>query len=176
MENKKSLFVIAVDNMINLITNSSSELFVLNGDTLDSVRQMVSSIHPDYLTEYHEIVALKDADNMLTETYLDWIENSWHNHWEETRDMSEKERIEYDIAKHTKEAEKYGMLPEAFFENWDERNDKYFYSRISEKGYDAVRHTLDPNGRIFLLLSLYDNPNWDKQEALRNIGSRYHLG
>lgn len=173
---KKTLFTIFVDNTIDIITNSSSELFVLNGDTLNSVQQMVSSIHPDYLTEYHEVVALKDADDMLVETYLDWIENSYHNYWEETIGMSEKERIEYDIAKHTKEAEKYGMLPEAFFENWDERNDKYFYSRISEKGYDAVRHTLDPNGRIFLLLSLYDNPNWDKQEALMNIGSRYHLG
>ena len=173
---KKILFTISVDNTIDIITNSSSELFVLNGDTLNSVQQMVSSIHPDYLTEYHEVVALKDADDMIVETYLDCIENSYHNYWEETIDMSEKERIEYDIAKHTKEAEKYGMLPEAFFENWDERNDKYFYSRISEKGYDAVRHTLDPNGRIFLLLSLYDNPNWDKQEALMNIGSRYHLG
>lgn len=173
---KKIIFTFNVDNIISLITNSSSELFVLNGDTLNSVQQMVSSIHPDYLTEYHEVVALKDADDMLVETYLDWIENSYHNYWEEKIGMSEKERIEYDIAKHTKEAEKYGMLPEAFFENWDDRNNKYFYSRISEKGYDAVRHTLDPNGRIFLLLSLYDNPNWDKQEALMNIGSRYHLG
>ena len=169
---KKIIFTFNVDNIISLITNSSSELFVLNGDTLNSVQQMVSSIHPDYLTEYHEVVALKDADDMLVETYLDWIENSYHNYI----GMSEKERIEYDIAKHTKEAEKYGMLPEGFYENWDERNDKYFYSRISEKGYDAVRHTLDPNGRIFLLLSLYDNPNWDKQEDLMNIGSRYHLG
>lgn len=176
MENKKSLFVIAVDNMINLITNSSSELFVLNGDTLNSVQQMVSSIHPDYLTEYYEVVALKDADNMLTETYLDWVENSWGGDWEKTRGMSEKQKIEYYIRKHTEKAEKYGMLPEGFYENWDDRNNKYFYSRISEKGYDAVRHTLDPNGRIFLLLSLYDNPNWDKQEALMNIGSRYHLG
>lgn len=173
---KKTLFTIFVDNTIDIITNSSSELFVLNGDTLNTVQQMVASIHPDYLTEYHGVVALKDANNMLTETYLDWIENSWDNHWEKTRDMSEKQKIEYYIQKHTEEAEKYGMLPEGFYENWDERNNKHFYSRISEKGYDAVRHTLDPNGRIFLLLSLYDNPNWDKQEALMSIGSRYHLG
>lgn len=61
MENKKSLFVIAVDNMINLITNSSSELFVLNGETLNSVKELVESIYPEYRKEYEEIVALRDV-------------------------------------------------------------------------------------------------------------------
>ena len=35
---------------------------------------------------------------------------------------------------------------------------------------------LDPNGQIFLMFSIKDNPNWDMQEKLMEIGTRYHLG
>ena len=176
MENKKSLFVIAVDNMINLITNSSSELFVLNGETLNSVKELVESIYPEYRKEYEEIVALRDASDSDVNTYVSWIEDSFYDRWNYTRDMSKEKRKQYDIREDTKQAQKYGLTPEEFFKNWDDRNNEYYYSRISSKGYDAIRKTLDPNGKIFLLFSIDDNSNWDMQEALMSIGERYHLG
>ena len=176
MENKKSLFVIAVDNMINLITNSSSELFVLNGETLNSVKELVESIYPEYRKEYEEIVALRDANDSDVDTYVNWIEDSSYDRWSYTINMSKEKRKQYDIQEDTKQAQKYGLTPEEFFENWDDRNNEYYYSRISSKGYDAIRKTLDPNGKIFLLYSIEDNPDWDMQEALMSIGRRYHLG
>ena len=176
MENKKSLFVIAVDNMINLITNSSSELFVLNGETLNSVKELVESIYPEYRKEYEEIVALRDASDSDVDTYVNWIEDSFYDRWDYTMSMSKEKRKQYNIQKDTEKAQKYGLTPEEFFKNWDDRNNEYYYSRISSKGYDAIRKTLDPNGKIFLLFSIDDNPNWDMQEALMSIGERYHLG
>ena len=176
MENKKSLFVIAVDNMINLITNSSSELFVLNGETLNSVKELVENIYPEYKRDYREPIALRDADNSDVNTYINWVEDSSYDRWYHTRNMSKEQRIQYNIQEYIKQAQKYGLNPEEFFENWDNRNDEHYYSNISSKGYDVIRKTLDPNGKIFLLFSHDDNPNWDMQEALMSIGERYHLG
>ena len=176
MENKKSLFVIAVDNMINLITNSSSELFVLNGETLNSVKELVESIYPEYRKEYEEIVALRDAGDSDVDTYVNWIEDSSYDRWSYTINMSKEKRKQYDIQEDTKQAQKYGLTPEEFFENWNDRNNEYYYSRISSKGYAALRNTFHQNLYIFLLFSIDDKPNWDMQEALMSIGERYHLG
>lgn len=173
---KKILFTISVDNTIDIITNSSSELFVLNGETLNSVKELVESIYPEYRKEYEEIVALRDASDSDVDTYVNWIEDSSYDRWDYTMSMSKEKRKQYDIQEDTKQAQKYGLSPEEFFKNWDDRNNEYYYSRISSKGYDAIRKTLDPNRKIFLLFSIDDNPNWDMQEALMSIGERYHLG
>lgn len=173
---KKILFTISVDNTIDIITNSSSELFVLNGETLNSVKELVESIYPEYRKEYEEIVALRDANDSNVNTYINWIEDSPYDRWNYTRGMSKEKRKQYDMQEDIKQAQKYGLNPEEFFENWDKRNDEYYYNNISSKGYDAIRKTLDPNGKIFLLFSHDDNPSWDMQEALMSIGERYHLG
>ena len=173
---KKILFTISVDNTIDIITNSSSELFVLNGETLNSVKELVENIYPEYQREYQEIVALRDAGNSEVNTYINWIEDSRYDTWDYTRDMSKEKRKQYNIQEDTKQAQKYGLSPEEFFENWNDRNNEYYYSRISSKGYDAIRKTLDPNGKIFLLFSMDENPDWNMQEALMSIGERCHLG
>ena len=173
---KKILFTISVDNTIDIITNSSSELFVLNGETLNSVKELVESIYPEYRKEYEEIVALRDASDSDVDTYVSWIEDSSYDRWDYIIGMSKEKRKQYNIQEDTKQAQKYGLTPEEFFKNWDDRNNEYYYSRISSKGYDAIRKTLDPNGKIFLLYSIDDNPDWDMQEALMSIGIRHHLG
>ena len=173
---KKILFTISVDNTIDIITNSSSELFVLNGETLNSVKELVESIYPEYRKEYEEIVALRDASDSDVDTYESQIGDSFYDRWNYTKNMSKEERKQYDIQEDTKQAQKYGLTPEEFFENWNDRNNECYYSRISSKGYDAIRKTLDPNGKIFLLLSIDGNPDCYMQEALMDIGRRYHLG
>ena len=85
---KKILFTISVDNTIDIITNSSSELFVLNGETLNSVKELVESIYPEYRKEYEEIVALRDASDSDVDTYVNWIEDSFYGRWDYTTSMS----------------------------------------------------------------------------------------
>ena len=92
---KKILFTISVDNTIDIITNSSSELFVLNGETLNSVKELVESIYPEYRKEYEEIVALRDANDSDVDTYVSWIEDSSYDKWDYTRGMSKEKRKQY---------------------------------------------------------------------------------
>ena len=35
---------------------------------------------------------------------------------------------------------------------------------------------LDPEQKLWFLFSINENPNWEMQENLMNIGTRYHLG
>ena len=50
----KTLFVMSIENTIDLITNSSSELFVLKGGTKDVIIQMLDNIDPSWRNEYEE--------------------------------------------------------------------------------------------------------------------------
>ena len=52
---KKILFAIKVNNVVDVITNSSSELFVLKGETKNIVEEMITNIYPNYKNEYEEV-------------------------------------------------------------------------------------------------------------------------
>ena len=174
---KKVLIEIKVDNVVDIITNSSSELFILSGDTKEIVQEMVSDVYPNYLNEYEQIVPLREADDDQIDTYLDKIEDPIWNIWEATRNMSEEEERLYRIKVATKIAKKYKMTPDEYYIDWeDTKNKKYFYPQASIKGLRKAAELLDPNGQIFLMFSIKDNPNWDMQEKLMEIGTRYHLG
>ena len=174
---KKVLIEIKVDNVVDIITNSSSELFILSGDTKEIVQEMVSDVYPNYLNEYEQIVPLREADDAQIDTYLDKIEAPIWNIWEATRNMSEEEERLYRIKVATKIAKKYKMTPDEYYIDWeDTKNKKYFYPQASIKGLRKAAELLDPNGQIFLMFSIKDNPNWDMQEKLMEIGTRYHLG
>lgn len=174
---KKVLIEIKVDNVVDIITNSSSELFILSGDTKEIVQEMVSDVYPNYLNEYEQIVPLREADDDQIDTYLDKIEAPIWNIWEATRNMSEEEERLYRIKVATKIAKKYKMTPDEYYIDWeDTKNKKYFYPQASIKGLRKAAELLDPNGQIFLMFSIKDNPNWDMQEKLMEIGTRYHLG
>lgn len=164
------LFVLKIDNCIDIITNSSSELFVLNSESQQIAKELIESIYPNYKSEYEEIVSLRDASTKQIDTYMSWIEPEidWFNH----RKLSREEEIAY----YKSAAEKYGMTPEDYYSNWDSRDNEYWYGHISEAGLRKSAETLDPGGKIFLLFSIDENPNWDMQEKLMEVASRYHLG
>ena len=177
MNNKKTLIVIAVDNHIDLITNSSSELFVLQGDTQDTVEEMIKAVYPDYLNEYEYPECLRDAEPETINSYLSWVEHGWYRDYEAKRGMTDEEERKYDIKKAEEKAAKYGMSPAKFYKDWASTIiDKWFYPRISEEGLRTAAKQLDPDGKIFLLYSIDENPDWEMQEALSSIGTRYHLG
>lgn len=174
----KQLFIFNVDNVIDIITNSSSELFILNGESTEIVKEMVANVYPGYLSEYEEVTSLRDASTEQIDTYISWVAEPWH-----MRDgyykMSDKERRDYEIEDAKKKAAKYNMEPEVFFTNWDNAFDyskSWWSANISEAGLKHIAKTLDPNGNIFLLFSIDDNPNFEYQEELENIARRYHLG
>lgn len=175
---KKKLFVFNIDNTIDLITNSSSELFVLQGDTQEQISELIRSIYPDYLNEYREVVRLKDASEDDKYTYVNWVEESWYNSERYDFKLSEEERYKKDVEAAIAKAKKYGMKPETFYKGWKKslENKNWFYTTYSEKGLNKIIKTVDPDGKIYLLYSIDENPDWEHQERLMEIASRYHLG
>lgn len=170
----KTLFTFTIDNVIDIITNSSSELFVLEEQTLEIAKEMIESRYPDYLSEYNELVCLRDASTDSISTYFEWIANPWHEKYNYR--MEEKELRKKEISDAKKQAEKYGMAITKFYSNWKDRNNKYWYPEITEEGYKKIAKKLDPDGKIFLLFSIDENPNYEKQQELECIATRYHLG
>ena len=67
---KKTLFTINIDNTIDLITNSSSELFILHEDSLETAKEMIASVYPEYLSEYEEVKSLRDSDKKQIEVMI----------------------------------------------------------------------------------------------------------
>lgn len=69
---KKIIFKIGLDHSIDLITNSSSELFVLNGQNKEIVTAMIAEMHPDWQSEYEEPIRLNEMSTDQIITYLDY--------------------------------------------------------------------------------------------------------
>ena len=58
-------FEFNIHSIIDIITNSSSELFVFEAKTGDILKDLISGVYPDYLTEYREVELLSDLSDKL---------------------------------------------------------------------------------------------------------------
>ena len=154
-------FKIHVDNVVDIITNSSSELFVLEGKTKEIVEEMISSVYPDYRSEYEELVSLKEMDDSQFDNYLSYAYNTYTYNYD---GPNEYHAIE-------------GIQPEELYSNWNEKDtEKYFWPKFSDQAIEKLKNIIDPDGKVYFLYSIDENPNWEMQEKLMCIGQRYHLG
>ena len=164
---RKVLISFQIDNVVDIITNSSSELFVLKGEEKSIIEEMIKNVYFNYESEY-TLEKLSESSKQTKQSYIDWVYPSNDYNYRETR--------EDKIKRLRNEAKSFNMKPEKFFTNWDERNDKYFYPNRSKKANKKIIKKLDPNKNIYCLWSKDENPNWEMQEKLMEIGTRYHLG
>lgn len=156
-EMARQLFVIQPQSIIDVITNSSSELFIFQGKEFEVIKSMIEAIYPDYLNEYKELVSLDEIDNDSLDTYICYAYNEWND------DMV--------VSK------KFNIPPEILYSNWESKNsEKYWYGEISDEGYAIIKNKLKEQGNMYFLFSRESNPDWEYQEQLENIGYRYHLG
>jgi len=66
----KNLLVFNIDNVIDVITNSSSELFIFKSDNGKILFNMLKSFQKDFVKEVGEPVRLKDATDRLFNYYV----------------------------------------------------------------------------------------------------------
>jgi hypothetical protein len=174
---KKTIFKFNIDNVIDIITNSSSELFVLNGQTKEIVTEMVRSIYPSYETEYEVIKSIDDLTIEELDTYFDYACSS--HMWPARKHMYPVlEGFTFDelyVAKSEKPAHN-GEIQYELKNNIIDPKHSWNSSYVTEENFEEIKNKLDPNRSMFFLFSLNDNPNWDMQELLMGIGDRYHLG
>lgn len=154
----KVVFEFNVDNTIDIITNSSSELFVLKGKTRELVEEMIRNLYPDFEKEYRFLSISDCASGIGNEgdldTYIDCVE--------------EDNSDEFSLCK------KLNVRPSKLYKNFGSYGLPYWYSEYSDEGKKLILEYLPKN--IYLLFSLDENPNWKMQEKLSTIASRHHLG
>jgi hypothetical protein len=161
MNGTKKVFAFNVDNMVDIITNSSSELFVLKSDNKEVITALLESVYPNFRKEYDEPIQYRD---LVGRDFVSAIHNlyGWSN---------EKEHcIVFP-----------GFKFEDIYEE-SEYNHKWrpieyrWKDGFIESNKEAIMKAIDPNNQIWLLYSLDENPNWDMQERLMEVATRYHLG
>lgn len=162
---KPTVFVIQPQSIIDVITNSSSELFIFQGNDKQVIEGMISNIYPNYRDEYDELRSIQDFDAYQMKSFLEWVyktNGGWGHDWSyeclapqgiNIDDLTEKATGEFDRRWY-----RYG---------------KKFSNKKIEAHLDEIKAALSGT---YLLYSIGENPDWDMQEALEQIGNRYHLG
>ena len=174
MIQKRKLFVFNVDHCLDLITNSSSELFVLRGKTREIVEEMIKSYYPDYLTEYEQVKNITELSADELNTYFDYMCSP--HQWPATRAMYPVPKgFTFDELYEPKDGGKPAWNNEVQYELRNNEGTKYG-GFITEDNLQAMLDKFNPARDMWFLYSLDENPNWEKQEELMSIGDRYHLG
>ena len=147
------VFEFNIDNTIDIITNSSSELFVLKGRTKDIVKEMIHHVYPEFESEY-KLVSLQECDDDELSHYIG-------NVMEGGDDFSLCKRL--------------NVRPNVLYKNFGSYGiSNYWYGEYTEQGKKLLLESLPKS--CYLLFSHDENPNWEMQERLMEIASRYHLG
>ncbi len=173
----KKIFIFCVDNTIDLITNSSSELFVLQGDTNDLVTEMIESVYPDFRTEYEEVKKMSDLTNNEIDGFLNYHCNP--HMWpakKEDYPLISGFTFEELYEAESDEPAWNGHLQYRLRNNVKNPTHKWDTSFVTDENREEVLKRIDPEGKTYFLYSLDENPNWDYQEKLMDIATRYHLG
>lgn len=195
-------FLFKISSISDVITNSSSELFVFNKDThqgINSLIDILNDAYPQWRLEYNEpqIVA-EEYDDEDLEWFFDWykvyedVESEWVDTFHVTPEKF-NELKESGLLNEAVFAKKLNSKPEEFYENWEiwnpgtryddtksdlgwKEREKFYYLNLSTKGLEKFREFCKENGFI-ALESKDENPDFDKQEILMSLAtSKFHLG
>lgn len=151
----KTLFTLKPHSFVDVITNSSSELFVGNLPKRE-LQRLLAEAYPGYLSEYEGLKSIEELSNDELETYISYHYDGWSNSRQQT-----KQKL---VPGFTSE-EMYG--PVGYRGCWNFVQD---HNRVK------IMNGIDPYRKMFFLFSLEQNPDWEMQERLMNFMKRYHLG
>lgn len=180
----KVLFNFKFQSFSDVITNSSSELFVFKNHNKEAVLLTLDALYPDWRKEYQEPEFVKDMDDKTFDNYLGWVfETYWDDRdefdsWNHQPDAKEWAKTFKKSCPKAKLAEKLGMKPEKLYTNWKTYNlfsEKWEdrFANLSDEGKKKIKEVF---GEDIALWSKEDNPIWEYQEILEGVAKRYHLG
>lgn len=163
------IFTLKLHSVVDVITNSSSELFVGTGVSKEAVVQLVEKVYPNYLDEYDEVKATHELTNSELDVYIEYK----HNHY-----FTNSSQLATILAGVGGECPP-DVIPGFTFDEMYKKGNYGTYLRhpfVTDENRERVIEAIDPNGVMFFLASLDDNPNWEYQEQLETIMIRYHIG
>lgn len=172
----KTIFTIKPHSVIDVITNSSSELFVSTGVDKKAVTELIKNVYPDYKNEYDEVKSIDQLSLGELDSYL-WYYTSPR--------CSPATKSQYGIPNGftfdellEPESDKPAWNGELQYQlkNNKKSESKYDTSFVTEENKAEIINKLDPNRTMYFLYSLDENPNWEMQEKLSDFMKRFHLG
>jgi hypothetical protein len=164
----KPVFVFSIQSIVDIITNSSSELFVLKSDTKKILTQTIKGLYPEFLKEYNEPKLLSFCSDEELDEYISWIYNVYgekESGWRGKLHIFEGFKFDEIYEEDNRWGRDADEAP-----NYTLKKDFIPNNRMK------LLQTIDPDNNTWLLYSIDDNPNWEFQEKLMTIGERYHLG
>lgn len=155
------IFTCRPHSWVDVITNSSSELFTCHGESKERIEELIKNVYPDYLKEYEPVKSIDELTVADLYTYLSYRYERWSNSAQKfIRDTP------CGISK-----DDFWITIKSGINEYTTLNEEYLIEN-KEKIIDAI----DPNREMFFLFSLSDNPDYEKQELLCMFMNRYHLG
>jgi hypothetical protein len=173
----KIMFVIRPHSIVDVITNSSSELFVFEGKEKETIEEIIKDVYPNYLNEYEALKNITELSIQELDTFIQYYcsPGVWPARKKDypiLPGFTFEELYEPDMDYITGEIRIPAWNGELQYRL--KRHDKYNF--ITEDNYIEFINKMSPNKDMYFLFSTDENPDWDKQEQLMNIGARYHLG
>lgn len=179
----KVLFTIQLHSIVDVITNSSSELFVFGGDEKNTVVSIISELYPDYTREYDELKDVKHFSIAELDDFLYWHLGRSSYSWSSRAIYDNPNEYVllsgftfdelYDTSVQLSNGDEYELRNNIPI---DQRTHKYDRSFVTEENKDRVINGIITDVGRFFLYSIDENPNYEFQGKLETIAKRYHLG
>lgn len=176
----KTLFVFNINNVIDVVTNSSSELFVLKGETKEIVEEMIQNVYPDYLSEYEKVLHISELSLDQLDQYFQYMCSS-HIYPAQKSNYFVPNGFTFDELYEPAKDYKTGEIKKPAWNGSIQYelkvNEGGRWGRfVTTNNMEDIINKIDPKKEMYFLYSLDENPNWDYQESLMSIADRYHLG
>lgn len=175
---KLIMFTLKLHSVIDVITNSSSELFVGKAQSKEIMESMIKELYPNYLDEYDELLNIDELSPDTLDTYFYYACSS--HCWPATKEM-------YPILPGFTFEELYepeddgkpawnGSIQYRLKNNDPDPDCKWHRSFVTEENFEEIKNKLDPKREMYFLFSKDENPDWEYQEKLEMVMERHHLG
>ena len=180
------MFRFNVQSSSDIITNSSSELFVFNNDSVKDVVEILDNLYPNWKSEYEEPIKYSDQSIEDKMIYLYFVFIS-HQFYLKDFKFNPDTGLEYSV---DEQFELYCKCFENYYKTTygldkESINKVFFITLYRDDYFNDVEIKINPLNIDILeplfkddiaLYSIYENPDWEYQEKLSKVAKRYHLG
>lgn len=169
----KILFVLKPHSIVDVITNSSSELFVGTSQSKEHMKELLEAVYPDYLKEYAEIRGIDELESDDLDTYFQFACSA--HMWPSKRsDLPILPGFTFDELYEAKDGGEPAWNGHVQYRLRQTNKDRYEF--VTEDNFEEIKNKLDPKREMYFLFSRDENPDWDKQNVLSSFMNRFHLG
>lgn len=175
---KLVLFTLKPHSVIDVITNSSSELFVGTAQAKENIIALIEAAYPDYRNEYEEIKNIDDLDASELDNFFSYACSA--HRWPATKEMYPVlPGFTFDELYEPEDGGKLAWNGEVQYDLKNNDIDpecEWHNAYVIPENLEEIKNKLDPKREMYFLFSSCENPNWEKQEMFESFMDRYHLG